>query len=329
MAEKSAKNQGKSRKAVQDEATSQDNFLRIDFQLLRIFRAVMHHRQLTAAASDLGLTQSALSHALRRLSDLFGQPLFRRTRQGMQPTPFAETIAEEVENILGAAEAAFGAQDVFTPTDRTTFRIAMVGEMATVYAARLSRLIAPTPARLEMDSLPFEKAFSALLERKTDLILSPALNDDPRLEQLLVMSTPWVAAVEKGHGVLSRKKDMSLKKYLACRHVGLAVPDMDMAAHTLAASGLSRDVRITVPSARAALEVASESDFVASVPKALAQPFAKTRNLRLMPLPVETPPYALYGFWLKARTKDPMLGFLTRAITGDWQDETGEEDEDD
>ncbi|MDT7589879.1 MAG: hypothetical protein QOE32_7429, partial [Pseudonocardiales bacterium] len=65
------------------------NLRSIDLNLLVTFEAVMSERSVSAAAKRLGLTQSAVSHALRRLRTTFGDPLLVRGAEGMEPTPRA------------------------------------------------------------------------------------------------------------------------------------------------------------------------------------------------------------------------------------------------
>ena len=59
---------------------------RLDLNLLWVFHAVMRHRKLTIAAEHLAVTQSAVSHALRRLRHTFKDELFLRTGHGLEPT---------------------------------------------------------------------------------------------------------------------------------------------------------------------------------------------------------------------------------------------------
>jgi hypothetical protein len=68
----------------------------LDLNLLLVFQEVYRERQISAAAKRLRLTQSAVSNALARLRTAFGDDLFVRTAQGMQPTPLAEQMAEPV-----------------------------------------------------------------------------------------------------------------------------------------------------------------------------------------------------------------------------------------
>lgn len=70
------------------------------FDSLVALDAVLRQGSMTAAASDLGITQSAVSHRLRRLEAFIGTPLLRRLPQGLQPTPAGAAIAEGLGDIL-------------------------------------------------------------------------------------------------------------------------------------------------------------------------------------------------------------------------------------
>lgn len=96
---------------------------RLDFTLLLVFRALIRHRRTTVAAEQLGLSQSAVSHALSRLRDLFEEPLFLRRPDGLQPTRGALALAPKVEALLQlAGETVEGARRFDPATSERVFR---------------------------------------------------------------------------------------------------------------------------------------------------------------------------------------------------------------
>jgi len=104
----------------------------IDLNLLVIFQEVFQERQISSVARRLGLSQPAVSNALARLRRTFADELFVRTAHGMQPTPFAEQMAEPVNSALAHVAKALNRLDVFSPADsQRRFTIAMtdVGEV--------------------------------------------------------------------------------------------------------------------------------------------------------------------------------------------------------
>ena len=100
------------------------SFNRLDLNLLRVFDAIFQTRSVTVAASNLHLTQPAVSKQLNRLRELLEDPLFVRTNDGMAPTPRAEALAGPVRQALSEVRNAIERQLGFDPlsSDRT-FRI--------------------------------------------------------------------------------------------------------------------------------------------------------------------------------------------------------------
>ena len=102
------------------------NILNIDLNLMKTFLAICEERSLTAAADRLHLSQPAVSHALRRLRDIFGDPLFIRTASAMEPTDAALKLYPPIENALGLIHGALTIHSKFDPqTASRTFNIPM------------------------------------------------------------------------------------------------------------------------------------------------------------------------------------------------------------
>ena len=98
----------------------------VDLNLMRVFLAIWETHSLTLAADRLALSQPAVSHCLKRLRDVFQDPLFVRTAEGRQPTGAAvrrhEPIDRALDLIYGAMQRHAG-YDPATSTRR--FRISM------------------------------------------------------------------------------------------------------------------------------------------------------------------------------------------------------------
>src|SRR5882724_985154 len=75
---------------------------RLDMTLLMVFEMLLRKRNMSVVAAEIGLTQSAVSHAVGRLRSIFDDPLFVRKGAGVEPTaralligsPLAEALAE-------------------------------------------------------------------------------------------------------------------------------------------------------------------------------------------------------------------------------------------
>ena len=78
--------------------------LDLDGRSLRLFLAVLEHGSVTAAAGELGLTQSAVSHALARLRAILRDPLFVKSGRGIVATAHAEALAPQARALLTRME---------------------------------------------------------------------------------------------------------------------------------------------------------------------------------------------------------------------------------
>jgi len=111
---------------------------RLDAGLLLVFEEVLRTGNLSKASERLRLTPSAISHALARLRDIFGDPLFLRRPQGVVPTPRTLALREPIARALGALRGALSEQGEFQPAsiDRL-FQIAALDALIVTLAPKL------------------------------------------------------------------------------------------------------------------------------------------------------------------------------------------------
>lgn len=100
------------------------NFRTADLNLFRVFVTLLEEKNATRAGERLGLSQSAVSHALRRLREMVGDDLFIRGQTGLRPTPRALEIADTARTALKLLETAVSAQKFDPSTDQHVFNIA-------------------------------------------------------------------------------------------------------------------------------------------------------------------------------------------------------------
>src|ERR1700754_4728034 len=115
----------------------------VDLNLLKAFDALVSERAVTRAASRIGLSQPAMSHALSRLRGLFADDLFVRTQSGMEPTARAREIAPlitaAIEHIEAALNLGVGFEPaksgaIFTAGMAEYAEVALVGPLARFFA---------------------------------------------------------------------------------------------------------------------------------------------------------------------------------------------------
>ncbi|HAB57667.1 MAG TPA: LysR family transcriptional regulator, partial [Acidimicrobiaceae bacterium] len=81
----------------------------MDVESLRVFRQLVAAEGFTAAAERLGVTQSAVSHKIRRLEERIGRDLLRRDGQSFVLTPDGRDLLAHAEAIVDAHDRAVDA----------------------------------------------------------------------------------------------------------------------------------------------------------------------------------------------------------------------------
>ena len=109
-----------------------------DLNLLRVFDVLLEERSVTRAGARLGLSQSAVSHALNRLRHALNDELFVRGPSGMLPTPRAAEIGVRIHGAMGQLQAALAPAEFHPQTSTRKFAIAAGGYAAAVLAPPLA-----------------------------------------------------------------------------------------------------------------------------------------------------------------------------------------------
>ena len=162
---------------------------RIDLNLFVVFDAIYTEGGITRAAKRLSLTQPAISHALGRLRELFGDPLFVRQGKAMIATPLARVMIDPVRQSLQGLEATLKRVDRFDPaTAHKHFTVGMrdVRELTALPAllrtvTRAAPFVDIAIVRAERKQLEAELA-AGTLDAAIDVRL--ALSDEVRRQRI-------------------------------------------------------------------------------------------------------------------------------------------------
>lgn len=292
---------------------------RLDLTLLLVFLGLMRHRRGTAVAAELGLTQSAISQALRRLREVFGDDLFLRRPQGMEPTATALALEAPVAQAVEALRGALGTARRFDPASALGLvRIAALDAQQAVLIPPLSaRLRAEAPG-LALSVLPQGRgdAVSALVEGRVDLALGFFwdLPEVIRAERLY----------EEGYVVAGRADQLpdaphiSLDAYCAADHV-LVSPGGDLRGivdDRLSAMGRSRRIVMGLPAFLPALAAVAASPSIVTLPARLGRAFAPGFGLVTAELPLTVRPFPVSVLWHRRDDADPRILWLRALLRG-------------
>lgn len=285
----------------------------IDLNLLVVFNQLLIERRVSKVAENLGLGQPAVSNALARLRKLFGDELFLRTAHGMEPTPFADQLAEPVGYALGMIHDAVNQRTSFDPaTSNRKFSIGMtdIGEIyflpsLMVEIARIAPLVSISTIRNTAINLK-----DAMEAGHIDLAIGllPLLQGGFFQRRLFIQK--YVCMLRKDHRL--DKQKISQTEFFAADHVAVVSSGTGHGKVDELIDGNSqqRKIKLTVPHFVAVGHILQSTDMVATVPERLAQRMAEPFGLVYVNHPVKLPEIAINLFWHAKYHKDPANQWL-------------------
>jgi DNA-binding transcriptional LysR family regulator len=261
----------------------------VDLNLLKAFDAIHNERAVTRAASRIGLSQPAMSHALSRLRDLFGDDLFVRTSDGMEPTARAREIAPLIAVAIEQIEAALNLGAGFDPATSVATFTAGMGEYAEVaLVGHLAEAFSREAPHATLRLLPLNGSEAAeQLERGTIDVAVAHLRAMPSpIKTALLLRDPFVVVARKGHPITYAP--LTVEAYAACNHM-LVSPRGDTSGaldRLLVDFGQRRHISLLVATYLAVPAALAASDLIATVPSRAAALIAAHAEIATLPLPV-------------------------------------------
>jgi DNA-binding transcriptional LysR family regulator len=312
------------------------HFEALDLNLLRVFEALIDERSATRAGGRLGLTQSAVSHALNRLRYVLKDELFVRGPDGMQPTERATEIAPRVRQGLLQLQLALAPSE-FVPaqTDRHFTLTCTEYAGAVLLPPFIARLRAEAP-HASLSVLPSNLGVAETLRSgRADIALGSfkRIPDWFAGEMLLSETRVWVLSADHP----AAREELTLERLAALPHLVITATGEDehaidgyVADHglerlvtrsdagllqgALAARGLRRTVAVTTPHFLAALAAVTQSDIAALLPRRIATAFMGSYRLVLFEPPYASPAFEMMALWHRENGDQPAIAWLRRLL---------------
>lgn len=289
----------------------------VDLNLLKTFMAIWETRSLTLAADVLHLSQPAVSHALRRLREVFDDPLFVRSGVGMSPTATAVCLHPPIEEAMTLIRGALQRHLQFdADTSERVFRLSMsdmaVAHVMPLLAADLMRT-APT-VRLETRSLRVDELNLALRNGDVDVAVGylPGLSEDCVGETLML--DRFVCLLAADHPLATGTLTVEALNSMSFVHAETHVTGHGLAERALRAAGVQRRIAVTVPHFTLAPRIVAATHFGLIVPRTVAQSMMNTDRLRMMPLPCPMPPLYVKVYSHQRFRADPGIVWLREKL---------------
>jgi DNA-binding transcriptional LysR family regulator len=259
----------------------------IDLNLIRTFVTIYETGSVSAAADRLHVSQPSISYTLKRLRGLLGEPLFRRTREGMTPTHLATQLYEKFRNAVSEIEGAIESTRKFDPSlSRRQFGLATsdIGEI-TLLPHLMAALQKNAPdIEVEVIAVDVTKLEEWLNAGKIDAAVCSrgSLAVDAAGE--VIFSDHYVCLASNQHPRLS--SGLTMPQYLAERHV-LVTPESghSLVEERLQELGCTRKIALRASHFNVLPEVVASTDLLLALPSHIARKFVAQHAVRVFDLP--------------------------------------------
>lgn len=281
---------------------------RLNLNLLVTLDALLEERNVSRAATRLGVTQSAVSHALRQLREHFGDPILVRVRGGMAPTTRAKALAGPVRRGLLALDQAMDDQPGFDPqTSTRSFTLASTDLVATIASPALVTDVSEVAPRVGLQMIPaMPQQLGLQLENgEVDLALVPGYTELATCKRRKLFEETFSCLVRTDHPRVGKR--LTLERYIELGHVLISPTGEGRSTvdPLLAERGLTRHIAYRVRYFTAAPFVIADSDLVLTAPTRLCRLFAEALPLRVLSPPLPLPRFTIYAYWHPRWDADP------------------------
>ncbi len=291
---------------------------KIDLNLLVVLQTIYAEGSVTRAAVRLNVTQSALSHSLKRLREVLDDPLFLRSGSALVATPFTRNLMGPLEVALRNLQGALSSAKRFDPTTAVRRFVVGMDDRLEVFALpSIVQQVIEGGSGIEFHSIRLEQAHleQSLLNGQVDAAISAVPLVDASLRRCLVAQDSLVVLARKNHPVMNGHA-LGLSQYLRCDHIAV-VGDRSFPTNedtVLARAGHARRIRFQTQRYVGAMVIVASSDLLVTMPKFFALVVNRQTQNNMFDFPVATDPVEFYLYWNSQMDDDAGIQWLRAVI---------------
>lgn len=290
----------------------------LDLNLLPVFDALIRIGNVSRAAEELNMSQSAVSHALKRLRAFFGDPLFLKTGNGMQPTPRALELREPVLDVMGTVRGELLVREGFdAAVARRSFTLCLTDMGELIFLPRLiARLRNAAPGcTLRTLQLPMDRIPAVLESGEADLALGSLHAVPEGLYQQQLFTRSFVTIVNRRNRRIG--DTLTQEEFFALEHIVVSMSGRIEDAYDAVVDALAgpRRIYLTTPHfLTVPMIIEQNPELIATVPRELATKFAAYKSIRVVDTPVAVPAFAIRQHWHPRFQHDAANTWLRRLV---------------
>jgi DNA-binding transcriptional LysR family regulator len=286
--------------------------LDLDGHALRLFLAVIEEGSVSRAAARLGLTQSAVSHALARLRDILRDPLFVKSGRGIVATAHAQALAEPARKLLDTMRA-FSTGAAFDAR-ATSLSLTVAANdlqrdlLLPGWLAALERQFASARLRIVPSDQPTP---DMLREDRCDLVISPFPPEGADILQKRLIAAEYVCFFDAAARAAPTAQDYFAADHVTVVYTSRVGLSFDRA---MEAAGHARRFVVGVPNFAGVPAFLRGTARLATLPSGLSASVMRGFSSCPLPVEVEGARFALYMAWHRRHALDPAHALVRQLL---------------
>ena len=275
----------------------------LNLEYLRLLNSVLETKSTTLSAKELGVTQSAVSHGLKKLRETLNDEIVFRQGNSLQLTNKAESIKRPLKKWLEQLEDILVTEE-FDPTkSEKVFYVATTDIIEQLYAPQLIKLFQKEAPNIQLRFIrwEYERVEGQLLSSSIDLAIGVRTFDSPNIMQRVLYEENFVSMARQNHPIFSQNSSIDLESFLLYPHV-MTGPGDGKGAIDKYLESLNRKRRLlyTVNSFASAPSLIESTDCLLTAPRKFSELIKKRHRIKLFETPISMKNFTLKAFWSKA-----------------------------
>ncbi len=290
---------------------------KLDLNLLVALDALLSERSVTRAAAVIGISQSAMSHALSRLRATFADELLTRSPDGMRPTPRAMTLLGPMRAALAQIQELTSIESAFDPaTADVTFSLGIPDSTEVLLMPKLvAQLQAVAPGvKLILHTTDRHRILEDLDSGRVDLGIGVFDQGQTHHKRRILNKESYLCVFNAE--LVGVTPPITLDDYVRLPHLltSLVESAYGVVDEALAKVGRSRTIAFTSPRFNVMPFVVRQAPVIATMHSRLARFFGESMGLAVSPAPVELPDVSISMIWHASNDHVPGQRWLREMI---------------
>ncbi|WP_281557658.1 LysR family transcriptional regulator [Thalassomonas sp. RHCl1] len=287
-----------------------------DLNQLNIFRLMMEIRHVGKVANKIGVSQSALSHMLKKLRAQFDDPLFHKTSTGMEPTVRAQELYNTIIAPLQSLNSALLASHEFNPlTSNRTFILGTSDYLEKLLLVPLTHHLHRLAPGIKLRCVSYQDTDLAKALQNIDFVFGRYGTPPQNLYQKKLWQDSFITLVSREHPNIPGD-ELTLEQFIHEQHILISPhgSGRSIVDKALAALGHRREIILASHLFTTPTALVESSQMITTMPKRLALCCANHKKVKFLPPPLTLAPFEVSMLWGPLKHHDPGHQWFRRQI---------------